>query len=92
MFNSFCVWFGKENAKQEFFSLLGEALFQERRLFKKKIKTGRGKMVLVFSLIVFKSQISLWEAVSKEQLKQHKYLVKLFQNFKCRPSLMNMYI
>ena len=46
LFNSFCGWFAKENAKQEFFSL--SALFQVKRFFKKKIKTGRGKMVPVF--------------------------------------------
>ena len=47
LFNSFCGWFGKENAKQEFFSLL-QHLSKKKRFFKKKIKTGRGKMVPVF--------------------------------------------
>ena len=38
LFNSFCGWFGKENAKREFF----------KWFFKKKIKTGRDTMVPVF--------------------------------------------
>ena len=48
LFNSFCSWFDQEIAKQEYSSLLGEAL-QEQRCFKKKIKTTRGKKVAVFS-------------------------------------------
>ena len=67
LFNSFCSWFGQEVAKQEFLSLLGEAL-QEQRCFKKKIKTSRGKKVAVFSEIILKSQIALSEAVSKQDV------------------------
>ena len=66
MFNSFCSWFDQEIAKQEFSSLLGEAL-QEQRCFKKKIKTTKGKKVAVFSGLL-KSQISLSEEVSKQEV------------------------
>ena len=46
LFNSFCGWFDKQNAKQEFFSLLRH--FSKKRGFlRKKVKTGRGKMVPV---------------------------------------------
>ena len=66
MFNSFCSWFDQKIAKQEFSSLLGEAL-QEQRCFKKKIKTTKGKKVAVFSGLL-KSQISLSEEVSKHKV------------------------
>ena len=46
LINPFCGCFGKENAKQEFLDVT--ALFQEKRLFKKKIETGRGNIVPAF--------------------------------------------
>ena len=39
-------WFGKENSKQEFQLL--QHFSMRKDLKKKKIKTGRGKMVLAF--------------------------------------------
>ena len=67
LFNSFCSCFGQEIAKEELLSLLGEAL-QEQRCFKQKIKTSKGKKVTAFSGIILKSQISLSEAVSKQEV------------------------
>ena len=34
LFNSFCGWFGKENSKQEFFSLLRH--FSQKKVFVRK--------------------------------------------------------
>ena len=83
LFNSFCGWFDKQNAKQEFFSLL--------RHFSKKKGFLRKKSRLV-GVRWFLSQMSFsnFKAVSEEDVKQHKYLVKLFQNLKYRPGLINV--
>ena len=47
LFKSFCGWFVKENAKQEFFSLLRH-FSQKKDFLRKKFKTVRGKIVPVF--------------------------------------------
>ena len=48
LFNSFCGWFGKENAKREFF----------KWFLRKKSRLVGIRWFLFFSVIVLKSQIS----------------------------------
>ena len=47
LFNSFCGCFGKKNAKQDFFILLRH-FSKIKGFFKKKFKTGKGKIVPAF--------------------------------------------
>ena len=58
LFNSFCGWFGNENAKQEFFSLLHH-LSKKKGFLRKKSRLVGVRWFLFFSVIVFKSQICL---------------------------------
>ena len=58
LLNSFCGWFSKENAKQEFFRLLRH-LSKKKDFLRKKSRLVGVRWFLFFSVIVFKSQISL---------------------------------
>ena len=73
--NSFCRWFGEENEKQMFLSLLRQ-FSQKKVLLIKKSRLVGLRWFLFFLVIVSKSQISLSEGVSEENVKQHKYFLK----------------
>ena len=63
------------------FSLLRH--FSKKKGFlRKKSRLAGVTWFLFFLVVVFKSQIYLWQAVLEEDVKQHKYQAKLFQNLK----------
>ena len=78
------LWGHRETDMQNRYVLVcyERPFIKKKRFLRKKSKPLEVRWFLFFSVKIVKSQISLREAVSEENVKQHKYLVKLFQNLK----------